>query len=98
VAEQREAPVEPSDAAGRGKQPVPKKSKRGRPAKERLQAQAKVIDLLKASGGRLPKKSERRLGKITGARKSTMHLALAGLIAAGLVAKTAAGLVLVGHA
>jgi hypothetical protein len=95
VAEPQKAAVAPPEPRETAKLALPKKSKRGRPAKERLQAQAKVIDLLKASGGRLPKKSERRLGKLAGARKSTMHLALTGLIAAGLVAKTAAGLVLV---
>jgi hypothetical protein len=88
---QGKMPPQPAEPPA-GPQRVSKKSRRGRPAKERLEAQAKVIDLLKANRGRLPKNSTtRKLGKMAGARKSTMHLALAALIAAGAVARTASG-------
>ena len=70
------------------------RSKRGRPAKARLEAQGKVIDLLKASGGKLSKNSVRKLGKMVKARRSTAHNALLGLIASGVVAKVGGALVL----
>lgn len=71
-----------------------KKSKRGRPPRERKEAEAKIIDMARANGGRLSKNSVRKLGQMVSASRGTAHNALLGLIAAGVIAKTAAGLVL----
>jgi hypothetical protein len=69
--------------------------KRGRPARERKEAEAKVIELLRTAGGEIPARSTRKLGRMLDVRKSTAHSALLGLLATGAIVKTAAGLVLV---
>src|SRR5262249_9636421 len=60
----------------------------------REQAQARIVDTLKDAGGKLDGASVRALAKGTGAKRSTVHNALASLIGAGIVAKVGAGLVL----
>jgi DNA-binding IclR family transcriptional regulator len=62
-----------------------------RPPRERQEAEAKVLDILRTTGGKVPDSSTRKLSKMAGVRKSTMHMALSGLIAAGIVAKAATG-------
>ena len=57
-------------------------------------AKGKVVDIIKAKGGRLDDASVRGVARLIGGRKSTVHNALAGLLAAGVVAKIGGGLVL----
>ena len=52
------------------------------------------MDTLKASGGKLSGASVRGLAAKVGARKSTVHIALAGLIASGVVVRIGEELVL----
>lgn len=52
------------------------------------------MDTIKAKGGRLEDASVRGVARLIGGRKSTVHNALAGLLAAGVVAKVGTGLVL----
>ena len=73
---------EPREKAAKG---------RGRPPRERKEAEVAILGQLKANGGQLPASSTRKLGRLLDVRKSTAHSALLGLIAAGVVAKTAAG-------
>lgn len=88
-----DAPVQATVQVSREQRSV-KKSKRGRPPRERKEAEAKIIDMARANGGRLSKNSVRKLGQMVSASRGTAHNALLGLIAAGVIAKTAAGLVL----
>lgn len=56
-----------------------------------------IVDTLQAQGGRIEGGSVRGIAKLLGVSKSTVHNALAGLIAGGIVAKAAGGaLVLTG--
>jgi hypothetical protein len=57
-------------------------------------AQARLVDTLKAQGGRIEGASIRGLAALIGARRSNVHNALAALVAAGTVAKIGTALVL----
>ena len=52
------------------------------------------MDIVKAKGGKLDDASVRGVARLIGGRKSTVHAALTGLLAAGVVAKIGGGLVL----
>jgi hypothetical protein len=98
VAEPQKATVARPDAPVEATAHVSKNSrkhaKRGRPPRERKQAEAKIIDMARASGGRLPKNSVRKLGNMVSASRGTAHNALLALIAAGVLAKVGGALVL----
>jgi hypothetical protein len=63
-------------------------------AVSKADAENKVVSLLKDRGGRLDDASVRGVAKLIGARKSTVHNALAALVAGGVVAKVGGALVL----
>jgi DNA-binding IclR family transcriptional regulator len=52
------------------------------------------MDALTASGGRLEAGSVRKIAKLIGARKSTVHSTLGALLAAGAVGRTGRAIVL----
>jgi DNA-binding IclR family transcriptional regulator len=52
------------------------------------------VDTLKRKGGKLEDASVRGIARLIGARKSTVHNAIAALISAGVVAKLGGQLVL----
>jgi hypothetical protein len=60
----------------------------------KAEAESKVVSLIKDRGGKLERGSARGVAKLIGGKKSTVHSALAGLIAAGVVAKVGGALVL----
>ena len=60
----------------------------------KAEAEANVVDILKARGGRLDAATVRGMARLICGSKSTAHNALAGLIAAGVVAKAGGALVL----
>jgi hypothetical protein len=60
----------------------------------KIEAESKVVSLIKDSGGTLESGSARTVAKLIGGKKSTVHSALTGLIAAGVVAKVGTALVL----
>jgi len=53
------------------------------------------VDVLKAKGGKLDRASVRGVARLIGAKKSTLHGAVAALIAGGVVTKIGGALVLV---
>jgi hypothetical protein len=59
-------------------------------------AQAKLVDTLKKQGGKIEEASVRGVARLIGARRSTVHNALAALVSAGVVAKLGGVLVLRG--
>ena len=68
----------------------------GQPAPASKEAvKLRLVDSLRAEGGKLDDASVRGVAKLIGAKKSTVHNAVAGLIASGVVAKVGTGLVLV---
>jgi len=62
----------------------------------KVEAENKVVDMLRAKGGRLEDASARGVARLIGGKKSTVHSALAGLIAAGVVVKAGGALMLAG--
>jgi hypothetical protein len=100
VPEPEKAAVTPPAALEAVPETVSRKSrKRGRPPRERQEAEAKVIELLRTAGGKVSKNSStRKLGKMAGVRKSTMHAALTALLATGVLAKAGGAWVLTGGA
>jgi hypothetical protein len=68
--------------------------RRQQPSVSKAEAESKVVSLIKDSGGTLERASARTVAKLIGGKKSTVHSALAGLIAAGVVAKAGTALVL----
>jgi hypothetical protein len=81
-----------SKAKGRKR---PSKRRLGQPsAVSKADAERRVVDLIKTKGGRLDDASVRGVAKLIGGRKSTVHSALAGLLAAGVVAKAGGALIL----
>jgi hypothetical protein len=89
----------PAPASPRPAEPVqaPPRPQPGRRAKSRKDAAAgKIVDTLRDQGGRAPGSSVRRLGRLIGERKSTVHNALAMLVASGIVERVGADLVLRG--
>ena len=60
----------------------------------RADAGARIVDTLRAQGGKIEDASVRGLATLIGARKSNVHNALSALIAAGTVARLGDGLVL----
>jgi hypothetical protein len=59
----------------------------------KVDAEQKVVRLIQDSGGKLDNASARGVARLIGGKKSTVHTAVAGLIAAG-VAKAGGALVL----
>jgi hypothetical protein len=59
-------------------------------------AEKRIVDAIRDRGGRLEGGSVRRLAKMVRGRRSTVHNAVAGLIAAGIVARVSGQLVLRG--
>lgn len=57
-------------------------------------AGVRIVDTIKERGGRLEGASVRGLAALIGGRKSTVHSALAGLVAAGVIARLGGELVL----
>jgi len=57
-------------------------------------AERKVLQLVQDSGGKLQAGSARGVAKLIGAKKSTAHSAVAGLITAGVLTKAGGALVL----
>jgi hypothetical protein len=68
--------------------------RRGRQSK--ATAEKRIVDAIRGRGGRLEGGSVRRLAKMVRGRRSTVHNAVAGLIAAGIVARVSGQLVLRG--
>ena len=62
----------------------------------RTAAGKRIVDMLKDHGGRLEAASVRGLANIIGAKRSTVHNAIAALIAGGAVARVGSQLVLRG--
>ena len=60
----------------------------------KAEAESKVVDILRAKGGKLDSASARGVAKLIGGRKSTVHNAVAGLIASGVVVKAGGALML----
>ena len=60
----------------------------------RGQAQARIVDTLKDAGGKLDGASVRGIAALIGGKRSTVHAALATLLASGVVAKVGTALVL----
>jgi hypothetical protein len=58
---------------------------------KRSDAQARLLDALHDNGGKLMNEGVRGLAKLIGGRKSTVHNALVGLLAAGVVSRMADG-------
>jgi DNA-binding IclR family transcriptional regulator len=52
------------------------------------------MDALKAQGGRLEAGSVRKIAKLIGARKSTVHSTLAALLATGAIGRVGKAIVL----
>jgi hypothetical protein len=79
-------------------QAAPRRAKRGRVrAKGTRDAAAdKIVDTLQANGGRAPGASVRQLGAMLGERKSTVHNAVAMLVASGVIERVGRELVLRG--
>jgi hypothetical protein len=72
---------------------------RAKPAKDRrtranAAAQARILDALKKRGGRIEGGSVRKIAGLIGARKSTVHSAIALLLAAGAITKAGRTLLL----
>lgn len=61
---------------------------------DRATAAGRIVDKLRDQGGRLETASVRGIAALIGARKSTVHTAVAGLVAAGVIARDAGELVL----
>jgi hypothetical protein len=73
----------------------PRRAKRGQSAAgSKSAAASKIVETLQAAGGRAPAGSVRRLGQAIGERKSTVHNALAALVASGVVERVGGELVL----
>jgi hypothetical protein len=53
----------------------------------KVDAENKVMDMLRAKGGKLEDASARGVARLIGGKKSTGHRAVAGLLAAGVVVK-----------
>jgi hypothetical protein len=64
------------------------------PVRANAAVQTRILDAIKAKGGRLEAGSVRTIAQLVGGRKSTVHAALGMLIAAGAVAKAGKALVL----
>lgn len=56
--------------------------------------EGKVVDMLKAKGGKLDDATVRGIARLIGGKKSTVHNAIGSLLASGVVAKVRTGLVL----
>ena len=67
-----------------------------RPVDTRGRAEVAIVDKLCEAGGRLDTGTARGLATLIGGRKSTVHNALVGLLAAGIVTKAGGALVLRG--
>ena len=57
-------------------------------------ADQKVVNLIQGSGGRLADARARRVARLIGGKKPTVHRAMTGPIAVGIVAKAGGALVL----
>lgn len=101
----RAAPVNDLDSKKAVTKPrtVSKPSVQKRASKRRLgqasgvrkaDAQTAILDTLKGRGGKLDDASVRGIAQLIGGRKSTVHSALAGLVAAGVVTRMGSELVL----
>ena len=83
--------------------PASKVRRAKHPAKRRLghsatvskaEAEHKVVSLIRDNGGKLDDGSARGVARLIGGKKSTVHNALAGLIAGGVVVKAGGALML----
>jgi ABC-type multidrug transport system fused ATPase/permease subunit len=77
---------------------APRRAERGRVRAKgtRNAAADKIVDTLQANGGRAPSASVRQLGAMLGERKSTVHNAVAMLVASGVIERVGRELVLRG--
>jgi hypothetical protein len=99
-----EEPPKAQPAAPRsGARTVQGSAKRGRGQRlgplasvSKADAGQRIVDALAGAGGRLEDGTVRKLARLIGGRKSTVHSALAALVASGAVAKVGAELVLRG--
>jgi hypothetical protein len=64
------------------------------PVTSKADAQARLVDMLRDNGGKLVDEGVRGLASLIGGKRSTVHNALAGLLAAGIVARVSGELVL----
>jgi hypothetical protein len=67
---------------------------KSRPVGPKVAAQARILDELRARGGRLEAASVRTVATLVGGSRTTVHAALGILLAAGAVARTGKALVL----
>jgi len=66
----------------------------GKERRVRANTAAGIVEALKAQGGRIEAGSVRKIAKLIGARKSTVHSTLAALLATGAVGRAGRALVL----